>query len=80
MSLSLQGCDGGLLIAVVVESVIAAEGCERSESDSVGEKYLSTSIDPDLRQTERVTTVRQTDPPLKRLLSSKWLQVLWREP
>ncbi len=79
VSLSLQGCDGCLLIAVIVESVIAAEGREGTEPDSVGEKDLSTSIDPDLRERERVMTVRQTDPALKWLLSSKWLQVLWRE-
>lgn len=65
MSLSLQSCDGGLLIAVIVESVIAAEGSEGSEPDSVGEKDLSAGIDPDLRKTKRVMTVRQTDPPLK---------------
>lgn len=65
VSLSLQGCDGCLLIAVIVESVIAAEGREGSEPDSVGEKDLSTSINPDLRETERVMTIRQTDPHLK---------------
>lgn len=65
MSFSLQGRDGGLLIAVIVESVIAAQGSEGSEPDSVGEKDLSTSIDPDLRETERVMTVRQTDRALK---------------
>lgn len=65
VSLSLQGCDGCLLIAVVVESVIAAEGREGSEPDSIREKDLSASINPDLRETEIVMTVRQTDPPLK---------------
>lgn len=69
MSLSVQGCDGGLLIAVIVESVIAAQGGEGSKPDSVGEKDLSTGINPDLRETERVMAVRQTDPPLN--MSSK---------
>ncbi len=60
-SLSLQGCDGCLLIAVIVESVIAAEGREGSEPDSVGEKDLSTSIDPDLRERDRKSNDSQTN-------------------
>lgn len=55
----LQGCCGDLLIAVVVKSIIAAEGGESPEADSVREKDLSASIDPDLNETQRFFTVRE---------------------
>lgn len=39
-------------VAVVMETVVAAQCGQRSKSDGIGEKNLSTSINPHLRQME----------------------------
>ena len=57
-----------LLIAIVVESVVAAKSCESPQTDGIREKDLCAGINPDL------ANPRQRSNQLRRFLSNRNLK------